>query len=680
MRASDVPSVRALPAPATSAVPTAGTSAFPGAGDAGAAGRVFLRPAPAGSRWRWRTTGMLLALLLLGALVGVSAQAHPGGAGPARLAAQQEDACAGPESASTCREGTRGLTPRPPTAPDSAIPSPGCVGEDCIPQPGTSAGSPDSGRGGHPDNTEDGGGGLGGPVCAITDLSGCVASAVQEVFRGIVTAAIAPIIDLLGAATLTTPTLGQLPGVGDLWRDSWQIVLAGYVLFVLVGGIVVMAHETLQTRSGIKEIAPRLVVGMLASSLSLFAADKMIRLANGLSLAILGEDSAAASLGQHLQDVLDLALDGGVFLLLLAVVLVVVGVGLVLVSVVRLVITLILLVAAPLCLACHALPATEGIARWWWKAFSFTLAIQIAQSLVLITATRTFLTGGVQSAQSPMTSTTSGAGLIIAALAMFYVLFKIPFWFLRLASGGSRSSLVGSLAKTYLFAKTLGMLGGRSGAGHAVTAAKPAHAAHSAATPAPAPVSASPARTVPRRERAQRHALHARLLRQRDAERVRAARTPRPASVRPTFLQPTPQDPARHAATGPASGKAPVLQFSSPPQPSRPENAPPTTSPVVRFRAPDTTPEPPRDSAPIRAAGVPAHLRFESPHPDAPGASTPIRRHDAPPAARFQPPPSETALPGGHVRPNSPTPPRFQPPPPQATARPRPSTGGGQRS
>jgi hypothetical protein len=42
----------------------------------------------------------------------------------------------------------------------------------------------------------------------------------------------------------------------------------------------------------------------------------------------------------------------------------------------------VLIAVAPFALACHALPQTEGIARWWWRAFTAILAIQSAQAVV----------------------------------------------------------------------------------------------------------------------------------------------------------------------------------------------------------------------------------------------------------------------------------------------------------
>lgn len=69
--------------------------------------------------------------------------------------------------------------------------------------------------------------------------------------------------------------------------------------------------------------------------------------------------------------------------------------------VVRVALTVILIAGAPLALMGHALPQTDGIARWWWKAFGGVLAIQIAQSLALVTAIRLFLRDRSPPRQSP---------------------------------------------------------------------------------------------------------------------------------------------------------------------------------------------------------------------------------------------------------------------------------------
>jgi len=72
------------------------------------------------------------------------------------------------------------------------------------------------------------------------------------------------------------PNPRSIPGVAQLWGSDWQDRAGRYGLLIIVGGIVVMAHESVQTRYSIKEIgADR--AGFLASALSLFFADKIIR-------------------------------------------------------------------------------------------------------------------------------------------------------------------------------------------------------------------------------------------------------------------------------------------------------------------------------------------------------------------------------------------------------------------
>ncbi len=56
----------------------------------------------------------------------------------------------------------------------------------------------------------------------------------------------------------------------------------------------------------------------------------------------------------------------------------------------RMMAVVLLAAAAPLCLALYALPQTAWAARWWWRALTAALAIQVAQSLVLTAAVQVF--------------------------------------------------------------------------------------------------------------------------------------------------------------------------------------------------------------------------------------------------------------------------------------------------
>ncbi len=127
-----------------------------------------------------------------------------------------------------------------------------------------------------------------------------VTEAIDSFFSGLVKDALNPLLKLLGQTLLTTPNLSTLPRVGQLWGNSRDIAVAVYVLITLIAGLVVMAHETVQTRYGIKEVLPRLVTAFVTANLSLVFATQAITFANAISGAVLapgvGSQSAAGTL------------------------------------------------------------------------------------------------------------------------------------------------------------------------------------------------------------------------------------------------------------------------------------------------------------------------------------------------------------------------------------------------
>ncbi|MFI7676454.1 hypothetical protein [Actinophytocola sp. NPDC049390] len=393
------------------------------------------------------------------------------------------DPCAGPAAPPICTLPTPTTTPPPPTGLPLPIPTgpptsvtcfpgslqyeclnqsstpstPPCTGEGCIPQPGTSTPpptNPGTGQPGQGEEPED--------ECGITDIGACITEAINSFFRGIVTEALNPLLDLLSKTLLTTPMPDSLPRVGELWDNSWQILLISYGLLVLIAGVIAMGYQTVQTRHSIKELTPRLVVGFLAGALSLWVATKGIQIANALVAAIMGGGVDANSAGETLRNLVLGSLNGGIWIIFIGIFLAGMLIALLITYVVRVALTIILIAGAPLALMFHALPQTEGIAYWWWKAYGGCLAIQVGQSLTLITAMKVFLAPGGFTIFGP---TVSGLVNLLVALALMYILFKIPFWVLSSIRGGGGRSLIGSLARGYLAYKTFGLLGGRGG-GH----------------------------------------------------------------------------------------------------------------------------------------------------------------------------------------------------------------------
>jgi hypothetical protein len=278
--------------------------------------------------------------------------------------------------------------PLPAPAPTTTTPPP-CAGEGCIPQPPASAPVPATPT--SPPSGDAGGGDSGGWIGNL--LTGWI----HSFFVGLVDSGLNPLLYLLGRSLLATPQLDQVPVVGQLWGNSQQITIAVYVFLVFAAGLVVMAYQTLQTRYTLKEILPRLVVGFLAANLSLFLGGKAIEFANALSQAVLGDgvnpEEAARSMRASLVSQID-PNQKAFFMLFMGVALCVMLTGVLLTYIVRVTLAVILLIAAPLLLMCHALPQTEGIAVWWWKAFAGVLVVQLGQSVTLIAAVKLFFSPG----------------------------------------------------------------------------------------------------------------------------------------------------------------------------------------------------------------------------------------------------------------------------------------------
>lgn len=265
------------------------------------------------------------------------------------------------------------------------------------PTPGSSPAPQPSPRVPPPGSLGGGGGqGAADPACGITNMSACVSDAIEAFFRELVTPGLTSLLDLLATYVLVTPPLDQLPVMGHIWERSQQIVIAAYALVVLVASLVVMAHETLQTQYSIKEILPRIIVGFLAANLSLLVAGKAIELANALSRAILGDQLAPQAAAESMQNTLMTNLNdqGGLLVLFMALALTAMLVVVLLTYIVRVTLTIVLLAGAPLFLMCHALPHTESVAFWWWKAFGAMLVIQVGQSLALVSAIKLFFWPG----------------------------------------------------------------------------------------------------------------------------------------------------------------------------------------------------------------------------------------------------------------------------------------------
>ncbi|WP_338672650.1 hypothetical protein V1460_06390 [Streptomyces sp. SCSIO 30461] len=246
-----------------------------------------------------------------------------------------------------------------------------------------------------------------------------------------------PVREFLADTLLATPDVTEHPDIKKLWTATLGITAGIYVLFVTAGGITVMGYETLQTRYALKQIAPRLLLGMVAAATSLTVMGKAISLSNALAHTILATDMSDAGQGM-VERVLPFALFGvaglKLYLLILAIVMIALTLAVLIGFLVRVAVMALLAVAAPLMLACHAHPLTDPVARLWWRALAGCLVIQVGQSVTFVLALKLFFAPGATTLGIPRSDQ---LGTMLAGVALFWVLFKIPGWTLQVTLRGT---------------------------------------------------------------------------------------------------------------------------------------------------------------------------------------------------------------------------------------------------
>ncbi|MEV3854982.1 hypothetical protein AB0J38_11720 [Streptomyces sp. NPDC050095] len=324
--------------------------------------------------------------------------------GPAPTPGPRPDPEPGPTPGPTPAPGDPGGHPRPrPTQPE---PTPGPTPPACEVTSGDCSGE----------------------GAGLFDIPGMITDAISSFLAGIVKQVMKPVRELLADTLLSTPDVTTQPAIARLWTACLALAAGLYVLFVTAGGVTVMGYETVQNRYALKQIAPRLLVGMIAAATSKTVMGMAIGLANALSAAVMGSDLSDAEDGlveQSLRYILAPAAGGMTYLLFLNCLAAALVIAVLMGYIVRVAVIALLAVAAPLVLSCHAHPVTDGLARMWWRALAGCLSIQVAQSMVFVLGLKLFFAPGNTVLGFPRPS---ALGTLLAGLALFWVLFKIPGW------------------------------------------------------------------------------------------------------------------------------------------------------------------------------------------------------------------------------------------------------------
>ncbi|WP_068796228.1 hypothetical protein [Pseudonocardia sp. HH130630-07] len=476
-----------------------------------------------------------------------------------------------------------------------------------------------------------------------------MSEAFTEMLATAVTEVLNPALEILSNSLLQTPRPSTIPRLASLWDTSWQIAMAVYATVICVGGLIVMAHQSVQSRLGVREVLPRLMVGFLAGWLTLPLADMAVSIANAVSDELVGpvdEQAGVAGLAGLVRASAEHpARIGGVlpWPMLMALV----AIGLLLLAVVagyivRVVAIIVLVAAGPLVVMWHALPQTDPLARWWWRALAGLLSIQIVQALVIAVGLAVVLPPTDTPAPDAPTavlgipSNTAGWVTLLMVGVLLWVVLRVPGWVwsaVKINAGGK--STVTKLVTAALLYKTGGALRGALAGRAATRSTRPT------GTRVPSQAGRGPAASgeVAPIEPTGQWMLPLGKLKRRKSK----------ATV-------TPWEYPRGVEGAPRPGPG-QLAFEFPDTPSR--------SPLLpQFQAPGE-PEPP---LPRRQNEAPAAIVFRGPGPQRPDASSWARRATtAPPQVRFGDGRTPTPEPPPRRVPTAPPPVQFRP-----QARPRP--------
>ena len=296
------------------------------------------------------------------------------------------------------------------------------------------------------------------------DIPGQIRKAVGELLLWVAKTGLKPVLDAMGSTVLSTPDLTGNAQVKTIWTTSLVVANGVFVLFVMAGGFTVAARETLQSQYGVKQIAPRLVIGAVAANVSLILCGKAIEAANALTQAIAGQGVNGVTAAQAIIEMLSRPLsqsNPNIVLVLLVIGVVALAVAVVMTFILRVAVLVILVGLAPLALACHAAPQTEALAYAWWRAFGACLGLQLGQAVIVLVTVKVFLTpNGLAVIGIPVTA--GGLVGVMVCLAMLWLLVKLPGLMRHLVLGplGRGRGLVGQVIHTVVMVTSIGRLAG----------------------------------------------------------------------------------------------------------------------------------------------------------------------------------------------------------------------------
>ncbi|MFI6078900.1 hypothetical protein ACIA5C_46075 [Actinoplanes sp. NPDC051343] len=395
---------------------------------------------------------------------------------------------------------------------------------------------------------------------------GPMIDAVIKWFAGVIVGALNILWGLLTATAFTTPDVTVLTEVKSIASASLAMVNTVYVLAILWMAILILGRDTIQSRYGLSELIPRLIIGLIAANLAMPLCSQLIGLANAVTAALTSQDITSPGSMKQMQQLVAASLgdpsgsDPAGFLLLLIGLVIAVMVGMLLMQwIVRIGILIVAVGVAPIALALHGTPHTEPAAKLWWRTMLGALATVLIQAIALHTTLTVFLSPNADLPLLGLPGSPGAAMKLMVVMCLLWSILKVPAMMRRYVSKSSPSS-VGTIVRVMFVQQLTRGLSRAAGGGRAARTAAAAGRGPGggpAATRAERPWPTGPSRG-PTRGGAGRP-----LPRPATTPLPAAERTPRTTSGRPAAPPPSSR-PARVPARPPAGAGPGVVGTAYP--------------------------------------------------------------------------------------------------------------------
>jgi len=253
--------------------------------------------------------------------------------------------------------------------------------------------------------------------------------------------------DLLSGTVFVSPDVTQLPQVQHFASTSLGIVNASYVLAFLWVALLVMGRDTIQTTYGPSELIPRLVIGLIGANVALPLLSALIQLANSVTAALTGQDITAPESMRQLRtttttalDVKDVNAPAAVLLLVIGLMITVLVAILIVQWIVRIGVLIVAAGIAPIALALHGTPQTEGAAKLWWRTVLAALGTVVMQGVALDTTLTIFLNPDFNLPVLGLPGDPGAVMNLFVVLCLLWAVIKIPGLMRRYVTKGGGSN------------------------------------------------------------------------------------------------------------------------------------------------------------------------------------------------------------------------------------------------